>query len=781
MRWPPRDRVNLDERSSQSWWLDWRRRNEEHQRRLLLAPPVTTTAAAQPSVTPVTTTSAPVRPESPIGAATRAKTPEPVASGGSSQATPGASSTLHSQSSRGSSAGGKRRSYASMSTGGVPPRDLAVRLAAHASLRPGLRAPSSKTPSYRLESLELSSGDESPDEEQEEERTSPQGKRSRKQHDSPEIKKKAASEAAKRAASRPRSPAVPRPAQRGESVGSEEHGHRRPEGRLGPMDLEYDTPERPDGSAGDTKFYAVVWDQIKEQYLYYRKRKDNVLFGGSADLKERCEAVDRYTDRLPDRKAHQLRAVVEVAIQCQFPSQAFIVGLDPRTSKRERQPTPEETAAYNWIRRIMAKEDAAWDQRAEKKLHAKLARLLTENIRWTAADLIHRCRKQIPELGSQLSIAEGFGDMRATIIAGPACGAGILMGVLEEIAETIGGEWDQSYDHVDLLPGSRAQLTRLSFALLTPSLDLFDMFLVALDPRNVHRRHSEPRPVPEPQPSDAAAELMRYLGPPENCRYDDLEFAAPPEWRAKFDKDSSLAVLRGAPGSFHRAFPYGRIPAWITFAGFAPGLEYDGEHEKTNGTVEAMLENLELEYRKFTRDQNAVLPNAPQSPTSPRVVNLRHSPFVYEELLTQPCIVLEQCTRRSEFACGPSRDDFSPEKIVVVAFSVYYQDARAETRRYSARHDAGRCRDIVLRLQRSCPGLRGPRNRRRRRSHRSRERAMAQRRGKPLDRRYATGAAQVPRERLHHRRMEPWTAVHGSRNRRAGVDSSGSGSRPLPT
>ena len=389
------------------------------------------------------------------------------------------------------------------------------------------------------------------------------------------------------------------------------------------------------------------------------------------------QAIDLYTDRLPDRKAHQLRSVVEVAIQCQFPSQAFIVGVDPRTSKRERQPTPEETAAYNWIRRIMAKEDAAWDPRAEKRLHAKLARLLTEGIRWTAADLIHRCRKQIPELGSQLSIAEGFGDTRATIIAGPACGAGILMGVLEEIAETIGGEWDQSYDHVDLLPGSRVQLTRLALKLLTPSLDLLDMLLVALDPRNVHRRHSEPRPVPEPQPSDAAAELMRYLGPPENNRYDDLEFAAPPEWRAKFDKDSSLATLRGAPGSFHRAFPYGRIPAWITFAGFAPGLEYDGAHEKTNGTVEAMLENLESEYRKFRRDQHAVLPNAPQSPTSPRVVNLRHSPFVYEELLTQPCIVMEQCTRRSEFACGPSRDDFSPEKIVVVAFSVYYQDARA--------------------------------------------------------------------------------------------------------
>jgi hypothetical protein len=229
------------------------------------------------------------------------------------------------------------------------------------------------------------------------------------------------------------------------------------------MDLDYDTPERPDGSAGDTKFYAVVWDQIQEQYLYYRKRRDNVLFGGSADLKERCATIDLYTDRLPDRKAHQLRSVVEVAIQCQFPSQAFIVGVDPRTSKRERQPTPEETAAYNWIRRIMAKEDAAWDPRAEKRLHAKLARLLTEGIRWTAADLIHRCRKQIPELGSQLSIAEGFGDTRATIIAGPACGAGILMGVLEEIAETIGGEWDQSYDHVDLLPGSRVQLTRLAF------------------------------------------------------------------------------------------------------------------------------------------------------------------------------------------------------------------------------------------------------------------------------------------------------------------------------
>ena len=595
----------------------------------------------------------------------------PVAVDVSAPTTPGDVSTTRSQSSHTSSVGKKRKkTYAAMSTGGPAPRNLSTRPPeTRESLRAGLRPRS-----QRQHSLALSS-DESASESEEE--LLPKGKKSKSRRGSPEIAKKAANEAAKKAAPRPRETASAQRAQR-ESADTEEQSARRSESRLGPMDLEYDSPEKADYTKGTTEFYSVDWDALMEQFTFYRKRKDSVLFGGTAELKERCAAVDQYTERLPDRKAHQLRAVVEVAVQCQFPARAFVVGLDPRVLKRERQPTPEETAAYNWIRRIVSNDEAPWDPKAVARLHAKLMRLLTEKARWTAADLIHRCRKQIPELGSQLTVADGYGDTRATVIAGPACGASILLGLLSDIDEQIRGPSPDSFDHVDLMPGSRAQLTSSAMALLTPSIDLFDLFLVALDPGNVHRRHAERRPLPEAQPSDPAAELMRYLGPPENYRYDDLEFAAPIEWRTKLIDEVQITVLRGAPGSWHRAFPHGRTPAWINFAGFAPGLDYGGENEATHGSVRAMLENLQAEYRRYRREPEAELPSTPQSVSSSRVINLKHSPFVFADLLALPCIVVEQCTRRSEFGCGPSRDDFSPEHIVVVAFSVYYRSARNE-------------------------------------------------------------------------------------------------------
>ena len=689
--------------------------------------------------------------------------------------TPGEASTTRSQSSRTSSAGKKRKTYAAMSTGGKAPIDRSVRPPeARETLRAGLRPRSE-----RMGSLALTSDGSDSESDEDPLFTMPKGKRSKSRRESPEIAKRAANEAAKKAAPRPQNVASASRAQR-ESTESEDQSSRRSESRQESLELEYDDPEKPDYTKGVTEFYSVDWDALTEQFKFYRKRKDSVLFGGTAELKARCAVVDQYTERLPDRKAHQLRSVVEIAVQCQFPARAFVVGLDPRVTRRERQPTPEETAAYNWIRRIMSNDEAPWEARATARLHAKLMRLLTEKARWTAADLIQRCRRQIPELGSQLSMADGYGDTRATIIAGPACGASILMGLLSDIDEQIRGPSPDTFDHVDLMPGSRVQLTLSAMALLTPSLDLFDMFLVALDPGNVHRRHAERRPLPEAHPSDPAAELIRYLGPPENYRYDDLEFATPLEWKAKLGDETQVTTLRGAPGTWHRAFPHGRVPAWITFAGFAPGLEYGGTNEKTKGTVKAMLENLLSEYRRYRRDPEAELPSAPRSVTSPRVVDLRHSPFVFNDLLALPNIVVEQCTRRSEFSCGPSRDNFSPENIVVVAFSVHYRSVRCEGLPESL-DGPRRQRNSVLGHQRTNPRVQGPRNHRRRRCHYAGKRALALHRGQRNGGGHAARANQIPRKRLFHRRMEPRVAIYGSQNRRAGVDGPGSGRGPVST
>lgn len=64
-------------------------------------------------------------------------------------------------------------------------------------------------------------------------------------------------------------------------------------------------------------------------------------------------------------------------------------------------------------------------------------------------------------------------------------------------------------------------------------MDLFDLFLVALELGNEDRRLAKRRPLPEAQLTNAVAELTRYSGPPENYRYDDSEFATLVEWKAK--------------------------------------------------------------------------------------------------------------------------------------------------------------------------------------------------------------------------------------------------------
>ena len=222
--------------------------------------------------------------------------------------------------------------------------------------------------------------------------------------------------------------------------------------------------------------------------------------------------------------------LVEVGLHWQFPNRAFIVGLDPGVTKRERLPTAEEVAGYNLIRRFAAQEGAAWEMDFLGKLHYKLARAIDDLICWTANDLINQCERQIPELLSQVNSAEALGDARATIFVGPTNGASILMALLGQIIEAVTTDERDPFDEIDLQPESRIQLTRAAMQLLTPSIDLFDWFLVAFDPDNGHRRHAEERQLAAPEPSDYFAELNRLLGLQENVRFEDLEFALPEYW-----------------------------------------------------------------------------------------------------------------------------------------------------------------------------------------------------------------------------------------------------------
>lgn len=48
---------------------------------------------------------------------------------------------------------------------------------------------------------------------------------------------------------------------------------------------------------------------------------------------------------------------------------------------------------------------------------------------------------------------------------------------------------------------------------------------------------------------------------------------------------------------------------------------------------------------------------------------------MFKNVLEQPCILTKQCRGQSEFCFGPTRDDISPEHIVVVALSVNYRSA----------------------------------------------------------------------------------------------------------
>ena len=155
---------------------------------------VTTSAAATPIDTASPTVSTPISTQTTLVVSTptiteAVETPTPM--------TPGELSATQSQSSRTSSVGKKRKkTYAAMSTGGVAPKDRAVRPpVAREPLRAGLRPRS-----LRESSLALSSHESTTESDEELRHWKPVSKKSKARRGSPEIAKKAASEAARKAA-----------------------------------------------------------------------------------------------------------------------------------------------------------------------------------------------------------------------------------------------------------------------------------------------------------------------------------------------------------------------------------------------------------------------------------------------------------------------------------------------------------------------------------------------------------------------------------------------------
>ena len=99
-----------------------------------------------------------------------------------------------------------------------------------------------------------------------------------------------------------------------------------------------------------------------------------------------------------------------ISVHLQLPAQVFDPGLDPGVRYSTRLPTPEEKASYNWIRRWIAKPGSPWKEGSLERLNHKLHRALVDIKEWSAGDLLFRCLKGVPELGSQLAISEAYGS-----------------------------------------------------------------------------------------------------------------------------------------------------------------------------------------------------------------------------------------------------------------------------------------------------------------------------------------------------------------------------------
>ena len=82
--------------------------------------------------------------------------------------------------------------------------------------------------------------------------------------------------------------------------------------------LDFDTPRLEDASMQTPQFVTIDWDALKSDFLAERKMDKSLLFANTAEQKDRFRAVDHYAIRLPDRKAHKLRMLVEVGVHCQL-------------------------------------------------------------------------------------------------------------------------------------------------------------------------------------------------------------------------------------------------------------------------------------------------------------------------------------------------------------------------------------------------------------------------------------------------------------------------------
>ena len=89
--------------------------------------------------------------------------------------------------------------------------------------------------------------------------------------------------------------------------------------------------------------------------------------------------------------------------------------------------------------------------------------MMHEQIRkWSADDLVDRCKRQMSTFESQFTVAEGYGETHATFRVGPSSGASILMNVINEIATPIRGPDPTVYSHFDRSPNACLKKTMLA-------------------------------------------------------------------------------------------------------------------------------------------------------------------------------------------------------------------------------------------------------------------------------------------------------------------------------
>ena len=229
------------------------------------------------------------------------------------------------------------------------------------------------------------------------------------------------------------------------------------------------------------------------------------------------------------------------------------------------------------------------------------------------------------------------------------------MSVINEVATSLRGSDPSLYSHVDLAIKACLKMTMLAWKMLTPSFDMFDVFLVAMDPLNMYRRKKERLVTKGPISGNPFAELTRVLGGSEVCRYLDLEFAAPAEWVGEAESKPNAKCLQGFAGNFSRMNSEWRVPALVTFASRAPGIELARNKTEVKQAVDDLIESLRVKYGVFRHEPTARLPSKPLSRTDPRVVELRYVGDIEAVLpIRTPCCVASMCTRRSEFSEGPT-------------------------------------------------------------------------------------------------------------------------------